>query len=145
MVKELTMDNTIFGLGSAKNMNAVESNVDMSSNEFEKVFETTQYADKSELKADNQKVLKAAEKSVPRSVHRLLIRSITIGEKHFSFSVRGERLTVRQVRIQPAEAGMYGLLLRQWVSQEAGSDLIFCLSAFARSVRQGSSDSSAGQ
>ena len=66
MVKELTMDNTIFGLGSAKNMNAVESNVDMSSNEFEKVFETTQYADKSELKADNQKVLKAAEKSVSR-------------------------------------------------------------------------------
>ena len=66
MVKELTMDNTIFGLGSAKNMNAVESNVDKVSNEFEKVFETTQYADKSELKADNQKVLKAAEKSVSR-------------------------------------------------------------------------------
>ena len=65
MVKELTMDNTIFGLGAAKNMNAVESDVDMASNEFEKVFETTtQYADKSELKSDNQKVLKAAEKSV---------------------------------------------------------------------------------
>ena len=66
MVKELTMDNTIFGLGSAKNMNAVEPNVGKVSNEFEKVFETTQYADKSELKADNQKVLKAAEKSVSR-------------------------------------------------------------------------------
>lgn len=65
MVKELTMDNTIFGLGAANDIKAVESDVDMASNEFEKVFETTtQYADKSELKSDNQKVLKAAEKSV---------------------------------------------------------------------------------
>lgn len=65
MVKELTMDNTILGLGAISESKASESTFNSSVNEFEKVFETTtQYADKKDLKTDSQKVVKVAEKTV---------------------------------------------------------------------------------
>lgn len=65
MVKELTMDNTILGLGAISESKVSESTFNSSVNEFEKVFETTtQYADKKDLKTDSQKVVKVAEKTV---------------------------------------------------------------------------------
>ena len=65
MVKELTMDNSIFSLGEGLNSVDSAANAKSVGNEFEKVFETTtHYADKNGIKTDAQKVVKVAEKTV---------------------------------------------------------------------------------
>ena len=66
MVKELSMDNIIFNLGSTSELKANDLSVDSSVNEFERVFETTntKYADKKDLQVDSKKVANVAEKSV---------------------------------------------------------------------------------
>jgi len=65
MVKELTMDNSIFSLGANADTN-VSANDASVANEFETAFETAKhnYADQKEFNNDTQKVANTAEKTI---------------------------------------------------------------------------------
>ena len=70
MVKELTMDNSIFAIGAQSADTKVSAGSDLSTENFENVFETAKkdsnYTDKTDLKQTNDKVIKVAEKSVKK-------------------------------------------------------------------------------
>ena len=73
MVKELSMDNSIFAISAKGTDSNVTVSSGLSTEKFESVLKTakndTNYTDKTDLKTTNDKVVKVAEKSVSKEVH----------------------------------------------------------------------------
>jgi hypothetical protein len=65
MVKELSMDNSIFSLGANADTN-LSANDSAPASEFQAAFETAKhnYADKKEFDTNTNKVIKTAEKTI---------------------------------------------------------------------------------